>query len=308
MITTRIASTTASVALAAALSACGAGYEDTLYPLPDEPGFYALGPDSELQRLDGDRDWEVESWPQRSELSPYAEFVLYDPILSRDTRPRTELIQLWRVAWVRSDIDSRGLAMPAQGSEWAVAQMEPFHIPVAFDHPQGKPEFVHIVPRQPLEPGIYSLRLNKVGTKRIARVGVQWSSVDKRRYSAANCVDRYLAKGGAYRVCSGGSDPLEATASNDLEITLVDPLKRDDILIVQGVVTNTGPSTRQVPPMQAVLLDSQGRRLTHATIEPHLGELGPGERMNFKSEIAAVPQSTARVNVSFLPATNADGQ
>lgn len=302
-----IACAAVSVVLAAGLSACGAGY-DVSYPLPDEPGFYALGPDDELLRLDGDREWEVESWPERSALSPYTEFVLYDPILARDTRPRSELIEVWRVAWVRSEIDGRGLAMPVQGSEWAVATIEPFHIPVGFDHPQGSPEFVHIVPQQPLEPGIYSLRLNKVGTKRIARVGVEWNSVDKRRYSAANCVDRFLAEGSTYRVCSGAPDPLETAETNGLEITLVDPLKRDDVLIVQGVVINTGSNTRRVPPMQAVLLDSQGRRLTNAMIEPRLTELAPGEKMNFKSEIAAVPQETARVNVSFLQTTNAGVQ
>ncbi|HWA48745.1 MAG TPA: DUF3426 domain-containing protein, partial [Dongiaceae bacterium] len=37
---------------------------------------------------------------------------------------------------------------------------------------------------------------------RQARVGIAWNSTDQRQYSAANCVDRYIAQGNAYRTCT----------------------------------------------------------------------------------------------------------
>jgi hypothetical protein len=85
----------------------------------------------------------------------------------------------------------------------------------------------------------------------------------------------------------------------------VDPLRRNDALVVQGVVVNTTSNTKTVPTMQAVLLDSAGRRLTQAMIEPRQVDLKAGERMTFKTEIVGAPRTTARVDVDFVPTTNA---
>lgn len=301
MTTAKIAS---AVLVMVVLTSC-TGFRQPSFPLPDEPGLYAVAPGDELQRLDGDREWEVESWPARAALGSYTDFVIFDPDLERDARPRHGLVELWRVAWVRSEIDSRGLAGPVQGSEWAVAPIEPFRVPVSAGSAEGYPEYIHVVPREPLEPGLYSLRLNKVGISRAGRLGVDWAAVDKREYSAVNCVDRYLGSEAAYRTCATGGGVIESSAAEGLEITLVDPLRRDDALIVQGVVVNTTATVKTVPTMRAVLLDSAGRRLTQAMIQPRQVDLQPGERMSFKTEIAGAPTTTARVDVDFVPTTNA---
>jgi hypothetical protein len=57
--------------------------------------------------------------------------------------------------------------------------------------------------------------------------------------------------------------------------------------------------------MEATLLDQSGRALTRAMIESRQVELQPGERMRFKTEVIGAPRSTARVDVNFVPMTNA---
>lgn len=302
--TKRTAGSAGAVMLAALVTAC-AGNLGPSFPLPEEPGLYAITGGDELQRLDGDREWEVESWPARSALGSYTEFVIFDPDLARDARPRDRLVDLWRVAWVRSEVDSRGLAGPVQGSAWAVAPIEPFRVSIIPGQAEGYPEYVHVVPERPLEPGLYALRLKKVGTSRAGRLGVEWAAVDKQDYSAVNCVDRYLDAVPPYRTCTGAGGVMESNAAEGLEITLVDPLRQGNVLIVQGVVVNTTSDTKTVPTMQAVLLDKAGRQLTNALIEPRQVDLRPGERMSFKTEIVDAPQTTARIDVDFAPMANA---
>jgi hypothetical protein len=301
---TRIMKTAGAAVIAVVLASC-TGFREPSFPLPDDPGLYAVTRDDQLQRLDGDREWEIESWPARASMGPYTTFVIFEPDLEYDARLREELVELWRVAWVRSEIDSRGLAGPAAGSEWVVAPIEPFRVPASLEYADGYPEYVHIVPSSPLEPGLYSLRLDRPGSNRAGRVGVDWAAVDKRDYSAVNCVDRYAGSEPAYRPCVADSGVIESSAAEGLEITLVDPLRRDDALIVQGVVVNTTSITKTVPTMQTVLLDNAGRRLTQAMIEPRQVDLAPGERMTFKTTIAGAPATTARVDVDFVPMTNA---
>ncbi|MGF1593997.1 MAG: FxLYD domain-containing protein [Kiloniellaceae bacterium] len=291
-------------ALAALLAAC-AGDMPPPFPLPDEPGLYAISRNDELQRLDGGREWEVKSWPARAALGPYTEFVIYDPELEREMRPRHDLVDLWRVAWVRSEVDSAGRAAPVQGSQWAVAPIEPFRVPVTLDFAPGRPEYVHVRPQRPLDPGLYSLRLKKLGINRVGRMGVHWDGVDKREYSAANCVDRHADREPGYRTCADNFAGVEYSAVEGLEITLVDPLRRDDVLVVQGVVVNTTADSKAVPTMRALLLDREGRQLTQAVIEPRQVELGAGERMTFKTEIPGAPAATARIDVDFAPTTSA---
>jgi len=136
----------AGAGLLATLLASCAGTLQPDFPLPDEPGLYALDSNDDLHRLDGDREWEVKSWPARAAMGAYTEFVIFDPDLKRDARPRENLVSLWRVAWVRSEVDRRGLAGPVQGSEWAVAPLEPFHVPVTVRSADGYPAYVHLRP------------------------------------------------------------------------------------------------------------------------------------------------------------------
>jgi hypothetical protein len=108
-------------------------------------------------------------------------------------------VELWRVAWVRSEINAQNQAMPIEGSQWAVAPIEQFSVPFRYESPEGDTSIAHIVPTAPLEPGLYTLRIVNPDARQ-ARVGVAWKSVDQRQYSAANCVDRY--QGNVYRACT----------------------------------------------------------------------------------------------------------
>ena len=295
----------AGVVTLAGLAAACSGYQVPSVPMPDEPGLYAVTAEDELLRLDGDRKWEVKSWAQRSAVSPYTEFVIYDPALARDTRPADEMVSLWRVAWVRSEIDRDGAAGPIEGSEWAVAPLESFRVPVAVNSVGGHAAYAHVVPARPLEPGLYSLRLDRVGSARVGRVGVEWNTIDKRRYAAENCVDRYRYEDQPYRTCAGDNDVMQLAEARDLSITLVDPLRQNNNLIVQGIVLNSGSRTHRLPGLAAVLLDRHGTQLSQVPISVSKDRLEPGERLRFKSEVTDPHPATARIDVVFVPLTNA---
>lgn len=302
--TKRILASAGAIALAGLLAAC-AGPRMPSYPLPEDPGLYAITYDNELLRLDGDREWEVESWPQRAALGSYTEFVIFDPALERDTRSSHQIVDLWRVAWLRSEVDARGFAGPIEGSEWVVAPIEALREPATVELVHGWPGYVHVVPNQPLKRGLYSLRLNRGASGRVARFGVEWNAVDKRRYAARHCVDLYPDSEPRYRTCGDGGGPQLDASVEGLEIILVDPLRQDTTLVVQGVVANTTAQTKRLPGMQAVLLDGSGRKLTFAVIEPRKSELSAGERMRFRTEIPNAPSATARIDVEFIPTTSA---
>src|SRR5262245_20197882 len=119
----RIARSAISLVLLAGTAACAGSHEPS-YPIPDEPGIYAFTNDNpDLRRLDGDSDWEAETWPDRSNMPSSVHFVIYEPALAG--RSAGNSVELWRVAWVRSDISAQGQAMPVEGSQWAVAPIGP---------------------------------------------------------------------------------------------------------------------------------------------------------------------------------------
>lgn len=274
------------------------------FPLPDEPGLYAVAADDELVRLDGDSEWEDETWPERSALSRSTEFVIYDPVLEHDLRPRDQMATLWRIAWVRSEIDSSGLAGPITGSEWALAPIAPLSVATTAASPPGYADYIHVVPLQPLAPGLYALRLTNNGSDRAGRLGVDWAAVDRRAYAARHCVDRLQGSEPGYRLCTT-QDIVARSATEGLDIRHVEPLRRGDTFVVEGMVVNTTSEAKAVPLLLAVLRDSAGRSVSQAVIKPAKTDLQPGERMSFRTEIAGAPPSTAAVDVEFMPTGDA---
>lgn len=342
---TRVARTATCLAFLVGLAACAGGPRAPSYPVPDEPGFYALTGGNDLRRLDGDREWEEVTWPERSSMPGNVQFVLNDPMLV-GASPATS-VQVWKVAWVRSEINANNQAMPITGSTWAVAPIEQLRVPFRYDSPPNRPEIVHIVPAVPLAPGLYAIRIANPGARQ-ARVGVGWSGVDQRQYSAENCVDRYPAEGNVYRTCTanvvgalptpsyngqpavsqptvneiGGLGSLTAPAplpapvtrtpvtqtmpatqgaigGEGLSIALVDPVRRNDGLLIQGVIINNSASPQMVPAMQASLADASGQELRRWVFHPQVTQLAPGQRANFKTEVRPVPPGVARANVAF---------
>ncbi|MEZ5831088.1 MAG: hypothetical protein R3D05_07900 [Dongiaceae bacterium] len=340
-----VARTATCLAILAGLSAC-ASTRAPSYPVPDEPGIYSFTTKDNLRRLDGDRAWEAETWPERSNLPSNVQFVINDPALA-DHSPGTS-VHLWKVAWVRSEINAQNQAMPVAGSQWAVAPLEPFSVPFRYESPSGQTDIVHIVPTAPLAPGLYTLRIVNPGARQ-ARIGVSWNNVDQRQYSAANCVDRYAAEGNVYRSCTtavgptvgalpnqGGqagypySSGVTANASNGglaslaapepaartaapapmpvaatsqgLQIALVDPVRRNDGLLIQGVVINTSGQVQTVPTMQGSLENQAGQEIQRWVFQPPVRTLAPGQRANFKTEVRPLPGGVARASVAFIAA------
>ena len=238
---TRVARNALFLVLLASVSAC-AGTREPSYPVPDEPGIYAFTTKDNLRRLDGDRDWEVETWPERSNMPGNVQFVINEPALAG--RSAGNSVELWRVAWVRSEINAQGQAMPAEGSAWAVAPLEPFAIPFRYESPPGQTDIVHIVPTVPLEPGLYTLRIANPGARQ-ARVGVTWPGIDQRQYSAMNCVDRY--DGNTYRLCNAVVGAAPARTGNP---PAGDPYNA-------GVTANAGGLASLTPPQPAPVIVQQ---------------------------------------------------
>ena len=132
---TRVARSAACLAFLVSLAACAGGPRAPSYPVPDEPGFYALTNGNDLRRLDGDREWEEETWAERSNMPGTVQFVLNDPMLV-GASPGSS-VQLWKVAWVRSEINANNQAMPISGSPWGIAPIEQFRVPFRYNSPVG---------------------------------------------------------------------------------------------------------------------------------------------------------------------------
>ena len=286
---TRVAHHALSLVLLASVSAC-AGTREPSYPVPDEPGIYAFTTKDNLQRLDGDRDFEVETWPERSNMPGNVQFVINEPALAG--RSAGNSVELWRVAWVRSEINAQGQAMPIQGSQWAVAPIEPFAIPFRYESPPGQTEIVHVVPTVPLEPGLYTLRIANPGARQ-ARVGVTWNGADQRQYSAMNCVDRY--DGNSYRLCNAvvGAAPaptgdpynagLTANASNGGLASLAPPQPAP-------VIDQQAPVQQTVAQPVAAATSAEGLQIALADpVRRNDGLLIQGTVVNTSNQARAIP-------------------
>jgi hypothetical protein len=357
----RIARHAACLALLVGVGAC-AGSNEPSYPIPDDTGIYAMTDDGGLMRLDGDRDWEAETWPDRSGMPPDVQFVISDPALAG--RSPGSAVELWKVAWERSEINAQNQAMPVSGSQWVVAPMQSFSVPFRYESPAGETGVVHIVPTGPLAPGLYTLRIVNPGARQ-ARIGVDWNSVDQRQYSAANCVDRY--EGNVYRPCTGApevaagapppagggdaytagvtssgelgslaapqpaptaapapapaptvaqapavapaataapaiAEPVPVSAGQGLQIALVDPVRHNGGLLIQGVVINNTSHEQAVPTMQGSLENDTGQEVRRWVFQPPVQTLEPGGRANFQTEVNPLPPGVTRATVAFIAA------
>jgi hypothetical protein len=88
-----------------------------------------------------------------------------------------------------------------------------------------------------------------------------------------------------------------------LDIVLIDPVRRDSGLLIQGIVINSSNQPLTVPTMQGSLEDHAGQEIRRWVFEPPVRQLAPGERVNFTTEVRPVPTDAARVTVAFLLAS-----
>ena len=199
---------------------------------------------------------------------------------------------------------------------------------------------MHIVPTGPLTPGLYAIRIANPGARQarvgIAWNGVdqrQYSAencVDRYptegnvyRACTANVVgalpapvyngEPAITQPTANQIAGLGSlsppAPLPAPVTQtlpaaatgeDLSIALVDPIRRNDGLLIQGVIINNSGTVQTVPTMQGSLADASGQVLRRWVFQPQVSQLQPGERANFKTEVRPVPAGVARANVAFV--------
>jgi hypothetical protein len=304
---TKIVRIVAALVMTVTLAACAT--PKSPFPVPEEAGLYAVTSNGDLQRLDGNADWENTTWAERSSLTPAVKFVVRDPSIASDPNNAASRIELWRVAWVRSEIGTNKMVMPVSGSSWALARLDTYRIPVTTQRAPRNPQALLVVPMQPLPSGLYALRLNGTTVSKEARLGVLWNSVDKRQYSAANCVDRYLGPTASYQPCMGRGTAQQASikkaatshiyTSEGLSITLSKPVQNETGVLVQGVVTNTTAQTKRMPLMQVTLQDVSGQDIRRSIIQPSVATLGPGQKLTFKTQMVN-GAGAAKVNVKFV--------
>jgi hypothetical protein len=290
----------AALVLMAGISGCAwVGIGGGKDPMPRDVGLYAAH-EGRLQRLDGNREWEMKTWPERSNLSPEIEFVIRHPQLQAAGDRLEEVIHLRRVAWVRSEISQEGDILPVDGNQWAVAEIDELRVPFRLERHGSNNEVVRVIPEQRLERGLYNLQFRSAAAQLNARIGVNWDAVDRRAYSAANCVDRYPGDAVRYRPCA---EQEHALASKWLRVHLVDPEMREvsgqQKLIVKGVVVNTSQRSRRVPVLEAQLRSAQGEVIKRWQFDAAAAELEPGASARFRSELPNPPPGARNIHVTF---------
>lgn len=267
---------------------------------PDEPGLYAVADDGAPQRLDGDQEWEQETWEERSTLPPDLRFIVVHPALSRTSRPPEEVVHLRKVAWLRSEIDGAGDISPPAGAQWIAPEIEEFSVPLEYRQVDERPDLIEAVASVPLEPGLYSLQLRAGGAKINTRLGVHWDSVDRRAYSTANCVDRYAGNTRVFRPCA---EQHHAMAGQGLQLHIVRPERqmRDgaSVIVVKGVMVNVSDKPRPVPALQARLRGQNDETLHQWIFAPDADEVPAGRSIAFETETDYNGDGIAGVSVGF---------
>ena len=268
-------------------------------PLPRQAGLYAVE-NGRLQRLDGDQKWELKTWDKRSSLSPQVEFMIRHPQLEEAGVSPEAAIRLSRVAWIRSEISQDGEIGPVGAPPWAVTNIQEQQVSFGVRRHDSRKDVIRIIPEPPLQPGLYSLQFPATQTALTARLGVGWGGVDKRAYSAANCVDRYLGDKVQYRPCA---EQEQAMAVKWLRIHLVDPEAREvdgqRKVIVRGVVVNSSQRSRKVPMLEAHLRGANDVVLKRWQFPLAAEELAPGASARFRSEVPNPPPGVRNIHVTF---------
>lgn len=283
--------------LALPLTACSwmGGLFDSDTQVPNEPGFYAYK-NEQYQRLDGDRDWEIKTWDERSDMDPDLHVVIVHPEIERLDRPMEEAITLQRVAWLRSAISQSGEIGPVDGGRWVVSDVENHKVPLSFV--VSSPDLIRALPRQRLQPGLYSLRLRTASGSHGARFGVAWPSVDKKHYSATTCVDRYVGATPAYQQCAAQTRVL-ATRGLKVYLANTDASRVGDgaTLVINGVIVNASDRVQRITTLEAKLSAEDGQILKRWEFSPENGELEPGQSIPFRTVINDPPPEANNIHV-----------
>jgi hypothetical protein len=85
-----------------------------------------------------------------------------------------------------------------------------------------------------------------------------------------------------------------------LELDNITPMRTADGLVIEGDITNTGSTARDVPRLRVALRDPDDKETQFKIIDPPTARLGPGETAHFKTSFDHSDE-TATVKVSFAP-------
>lgn len=267
--------------------------------VPGEDGIYADTGDG-LVRLDGDVEWERQTWAERSDLPAGTELIIRDAALAGAP---ADSVGLRRVAWVRSTISDTGDITPVTGNNWVSAPLPGLEVPLDYSKAtQSHPDLVRLRPQQALRPGLYAVYAETAEGSRNARFGVGWTDTDKQAYATSVCVDRYAGAEPAYRRCEAQT---AAAADDGLQIFLVRPEKRETSagrsMVISGVIFNNTGRPRAVPLLTAELRDPRGQALASWRFKADGSELEPGQSTSFRTEVGQPDHQVHSVNVHFVP-------
>jgi hypothetical protein len=81
---------------------------------------------------------------------------------------------------------------------------------------------------------------------------------------------------------------------------LVDPVRKSNGLLVQGVIVNTSSETQAIPPMEVSLLNSANQVVQRSVLSAPVSTLASGERKTFKMLVQPLPPNIARLTVAFM--------
>jgi hypothetical protein len=89
-------------------------------------------------------------------------------------------------------------------------------------------------------------------------------------------------------------------SAHGLELGEVIPARAADGLIIEGDITNTGRTAREVPRLRVALRGPDEKETQFKIIDPPKVQLAPGESAHFKTSFDNADE-TATVKVSFAP-------
>jgi len=85
-----------------------------------------------------------------------------------------------------------------------------------------------------------------------------------------------------------------------LELDKIIPMRTGDGLVIEGDITNTGSTARDVPRLRVALRDPDDKETQFKIIDPPTARLAPGETVHFTTSFDHSDE-TATVKVSFVP-------
>ncbi len=86
-----------------------------------------------------------------------------------------------------------------------------------------------------------------------------------------------------------------------LELAKIAPTRTADGLVIEGDITNTGSTAREVPRLRVALRDPAEKEKQFKIIDPPVLRLAPGETAHFKTSFDHPDEAATGVLVTFAP-------